>query len=214
MSPRRYRMDQRQEAADQTRASILAAARTLLGAPEGIGGFTIDAVAREAGVARMTVYYQFGSRVGLLEALSDDFAARGHMERLATAFQQPDPLEALDRYVATFAHFWETDRLPMRRLRALAALDPDFAAVIQARDERRRTGVGVLVARLRAAEGSPSADANEASEADEALIQTLFTLLSFETFDTLAGPDHSLEDVAPLAQKLARAAVRSLGEAG
>ena len=32
----------------------------------------IDAVARQAGVARMTVYYQFESKKGLLEALLDD----------------------------------------------------------------------------------------------------------------------------------------------
>jgi AcrR family transcriptional regulator len=199
MSPRRYRMDQRQEATAQTRAQILAAARTLLGAPEGISAFTIDAVARQAGVARMTVYYQFGSKVGLLEAISDDFAARGQMDRLATAFQQPDPLEALDRYIATFASFWETDRLSMRRLRALAALDPDFETVIRARDERRRTGARVLVGRLLTQPGL--ADQGAIDE----LVNMLFTLTSFEFFDTLAGPDRTLEDVAPQVQRLARA---------
>ena len=130
MRPRRYRMEGRQEAAAQTRARILAAARALLGAPAGISAFTVDAVAREAGVARMSVYYQFGSKAGLLEALSDDFAARGQMDQLATAFQQPNALDALDTYITTFAHFWQIDRTLMRRLRALAALDPEFEAVI------------------------------------------------------------------------------------
>jgi len=33
-------------------------------------------------------------------------------------------------------------------------------------------------------------------------------LLSFESFDTLAGPTRSLEEVAPIIQRLARAALR------
>src|SRR5262249_35010278 len=71
MSPRPYRLGQRQAAAEQTRARILAAARELLVASAGFSGFSVEAVARQAGVARMTVYYQFGSKPGLLEALYD-----------------------------------------------------------------------------------------------------------------------------------------------
>ncbi len=48
----------------------------------GLFGFTVDAVAREAGVARMTVYYQFGSKAGLLEAIFDSLAVRGGAEEL------------------------------------------------------------------------------------------------------------------------------------
>src|SRR5947209_18395237 len=114
MSPRPYRLGQRQAAADQTRARIVAAARELLGARSGFAGFTIDAVARQAGVARMTVYYQFGSKVGLLEALCDSLAARGGIEQLMTAFCQPDSLDALREFVAVFGRFWSSDRLVTR----------------------------------------------------------------------------------------------------
>jgi AcrR family transcriptional regulator len=200
MGRRPYQLGRRQEAADQTRARILAAARELLASDEGYAGFTIDAVARQAGVARMTVYYQFHSKVGLLEALSDHLAARGHMERLAAAFTRPDPLDGLDEFIATFAGFWSADRLATRRLRSLAALDPDFAQVVCARDERRRHGLGVLLGRLVASRGAP------ASSLDD-LRDLLFTLTSFETFDTLAGPDRSPEDVAPVVTRLARAAL-------
>ena len=79
MSPRPYRLGQRQAATDETRARILAAARELLAASDGLTGFSIEAVARQADVARMTVYYQFGSKPGLLEALFDDLAARGQI---------------------------------------------------------------------------------------------------------------------------------------
>lgn len=203
MSPRPYRLGRRQEATDQTRASILAAARELLAASEGFSGFTIDAVARQAGVARMTVYYQFGSKVGLLEALSDDLAARGQMDRLALAFQQPEPGAALEAFVAAFAHFWSADRLVMRRLRALAALDPDFERVVRARDERRREGAGVIIRRLAGSVGRNGYPAEERIE--EAAI-ALYSLTSFETFDALAGTSRTIESAVPLVQRLARAA--------
>src|SRR5438876_585864 len=111
MSPRPYRSVQRQVAAEQTRARIIAAARELLVASEGFSGFTIDAVARQAGVARMTVYYQFGSKLGLLEALFDDLAARGQMQQLAAAFQQPDALVGLAEYIAVFSQAHQRIRL-------------------------------------------------------------------------------------------------------
>ena len=109
MSPRPYRLGQRQKATEQTRARILAAARELLLASDAFSGFSIDAVARQADVARMTVYHQFGSKIGLLEALSDSLAAHGGMEQLANAFRQPDPLKALDEFITVFSRFWQSD---------------------------------------------------------------------------------------------------------
>ena len=138
MSPRPYRLGQRQAATEQTRARILSAARELLMSSDGYSRFSIEGVARQADVARMTVYHQFGSKIGLLEALCDSLAASGGMDQLATAFRQPDPLDVLNQYLLVFSRFWDVDRLVMRRLRALAALDPDFEQVIRARDEWRR----------------------------------------------------------------------------
>lgn len=201
MSPRRYQLGRRLEATAQTRASILAAARELLAAGEGVTGFTIDAVARQAGVARMTVYYQFGSKVGLLEALTDDLAARGRMDRLAAAFGQPDAHSALAAFIAAFAHFWGTDRLATRRLRALAALDKDFEQVVRARDERRREGLRVMLRRVAEEHGRPT------SEAFEEAVELLFTLTSFETFDSLAGAARTPEEVAPVVLRLGWAAL-------
>jgi AcrR family transcriptional regulator len=201
MSPRPYRLGQRQATTDQTRARILNAARELLMKSDGFSGFSIDAVARQADVARMTVYHQFGSKIGLLEALSDALAAQGGMEQLASAFRQPDPLDALDTYIAVFSRFWDADRLVTRRLRALAALDPDFEHVIQARNERRRQGLRVLVGRIAQQSGRLPPE-----RVDE-VVDILYTLLSFESFDTLAGPTRSLEEVVPIIQRLARAAL-------
>jgi AcrR family transcriptional regulator len=201
MSPRPYRLGQRQVTTEQTRARIIAAARELLVASNGFSGFSIDAVARQADVARMTVYYQFGSKIGLLEALSDSLAAHGGMEQLAAAFRRPDPLDALTEYIAVFSRFWNSDRLVTRRLRALAALDPDFEQVVRARDEWRRGGIRVIVGRLVEKYGRP------APEAFDEMVDVLYTLISFECFDTLAGPTRSLEEIAPVVQRLARSAL-------
>ena len=201
MSPRPYRLGQRQMATEQTRARILTAARELLLTSDAFSGFSIDAVARQADVARMTIYHQFGSKIGLLEALSDFLAAYGGMEQLANAFRQPDPLDALDIFITVFSRFWNSDRLVTRRLRALSALDSDFEQVVRARDERRREGLCVIMQRLVEKYGRP------APEAVDEMVNILFTLLSFENFDTLAGPMRSIEEVTPVVQRLARAAL-------
>jgi AcrR family transcriptional regulator len=199
--PRTYRLGHRAEGWEQTRSRILAAARELLIATDGFSSFSMEAVARRADVARMTVYHQFGSKIGLLEAICDTLAASGGMEQMASAFSRPNPLDALDEYIAVFGRFWQSDRLLTRRLRGLAALDPEFEQVIRARDERRRQGLRVLVARLgeRRTEPGPL-------ESDQ-VIDVLYTLIAFEFFDTLAGPTRSLEDVVPIVAKLARAAL-------
>jgi AcrR family transcriptional regulator len=202
MSPRPYRLGQRQATTDQTRARILSAARELLAAPGGIAGVTVEAVARHADVSRMTVYYQFGSKAGLLEALFDQLATTGQLAQgAAAALGQPDPLEALAGYVAAFGRFWAAERLVLRRLRSLAALDPELAAGVRARDARRRKGLELLAGRLADRYGHPPPEA-----LGEAVV-VLHMLTSFETFDALAGPNRSPQDVAPLVHRLAVAAL-------
>jgi AcrR family transcriptional regulator len=128
----------------------------LLVAEGGLSGFTVDAVARRAGVARMTVYYQFGSKVGLLQAVFDSLAVRHGVERLGAALRREDPLDGLAEFVAAFGHFWEADRLIIRRLRGLAALDPDFEQVWEEREGRRREGLRIIVQRLVDEHGRPA----------------------------------------------------------
>ena len=201
MSPRQYQLGQRQTASEQTRTRILAATRALLMAPDGYSRFSIETVARQANVARMTVYHQFGSKLGLLEALCDALAASGGMEQVASAFRQPEPLAVLNQYIKVFGHFWDVDRLVMRRLRALAALDPDFEQVIRTRDEWRRKGVRAITQQI------VEKQMLSLSETFDETVDVLFTLTSFETFDALAGTARSLEEVVPVVQHLACAAI-------
>jgi AcrR family transcriptional regulator len=198
MTPRPYQPVQRQQAVDEGRERILAAARELLEA-ENAEPFSIDAVARRAGVARMTVYNQFASKTGLLEALFDHLAERGEMRRMPEVFQEADPLTALDAFVALFGRFWTANRHAHRRLRAAAVHDPELSAAIDSRNERRRRAITELVRRLGTIASSPL----PASE----LVNVLFVLLSFGTFDSLAGESRTPADVTPLLQHLARLAV-------
>jgi AcrR family transcriptional regulator len=205
MSPRTYRLGQRQAAADLTRARIVEAARTLLLAEGPFTGFSIEDVARQAGVARMTVYYQFGSKSGLLEALFDALAARGGMSGLAGAFQEADVWDGLDEMVRVLCRFWASDRLLTRRLNALAALDPELDAALRTRASRRPQGLRVMLSRLAAQHGVPRPDELEDAWA------ALNVLTSFETFDRLAESGRTTEQVTGLVQRLVRAA---LGHAG
>jgi AcrR family transcriptional regulator len=194
LSPRPYRLGQRQAASDETRTRIIEAARDIL---ETADSFSIDAVAKKAGVARMTVYYQFSSKRGLLEALFDYLAARGGMPKLPLAFQRPDPIEALEQVIKVFAHFWASDREVLRRLRGMAALDPELDEVLLARNEGRRNGLRAIVGRL-----PKERRAQTQSIADT--VDLLHTLISFESFDLLAGKTRTPEDVAPIIQRAAR----------
>ena len=201
MSPRTYRMETREAAAAQTRDRILSAARDLL-MSEAFSEFTMDAVARKADVSRLTVYYQFESKVGLLEAIYDYIAKRGHLERLPEIFRLGnDPLRTLNDFMRVFAEFWASDRNVIRRLHALAAIDAEIANGLHARNERRRNGLRVIIERY--GRSYPSLTALQ----EPVAIDTLHMLTSFETFDALAGSGRPFEEVVEIIRKMAHHAI-------
>jgi AcrR family transcriptional regulator len=197
VSPRPYRLGRRRVAVEETRVKILEAARDLLAAEGGVSAFTVDAVAEHAGVARMTVYYQFNSKPGLLEALFDHFAKRGLVDSLRAAFQRSQPLEALDALIAAFCGFWASDRVAIRRMRGLAAIDAEIDVSVRARDERRRDALRTILGR--AAQQQPLR-----RPMDET-VDVLLTLTSFEVFDSLAGTSRTTADVITLLTDLVHA---------
>jgi len=197
MSPRAYRLGARQATTEQTRQRIIDAARSLLSDPQSGASFTVEAVARQANVARMTVYYQFGSKPGLLEAVYDDLAARGLVQSLPAVFAAPDTRTAILSLIRVFFGFWNSDRLVMRRARALAALDVELAQGIRERDERRRQICRLVLSR---SSGQPAFAPNRDFEDAVAM---LFTLSSFETFDALASGGRDFDDIVAMVQGLA-----------
>jgi AcrR family transcriptional regulator len=199
MTPRPYQPVERQRVIDAGRERIVAAACELLDADDD-ESFSIDAVARRAGVARMTVYNQFESKAGLLEAIFDRIAERGAFGQMAALFKgRPDPLTAFDAMIALFGRFWTENRRVHRRLRSAAMDDPELAAALSARNERRRQVITELLRRLGTAHVSPL----PATE----LTNVLFVLTSFQTFDALAGEGRTPSEVTPLVQRLMRLAI-------
>jgi AcrR family transcriptional regulator len=189
MSPRPYRSEGRQAAAAETRARILEAARALLSV-EGTVTFTVDAIAEQADVARMTVYNQFGSKRGLVEALSDDLALRGGIGRLPAAFQAESALAGLEILIQVFTGFWASERLVLHRLRAVAALDPELAE--SNRDARRRQAISVVLRRLGTDTGRP------APAELERLTALLWVLTGFDTYEQLASVGRNAKEIADL----------------
>jgi len=199
MSPRKYKIDKRRAAAEQTRSRILQAARELIMASSVPP--SIDAVAAQAGVARMTVYYQFGSKAGLLEALFDELGGRYFRSELPLVMSQDEPLQALADLIELFLTFWSAERLVTRRIRGMAALDSEFEESLRGRDERRKLLLRTILSRITQKYGKPS------SEVFEQSVDLLYALTSFATFDAMAGDDGKAADVVPLVQRLARLAL-------
>ena len=201
MSPRPYTLGQREITAEQTRSRIVSAAHDVLSTADGPAAFSMDLVARRASVARMTVYHQFESKAHLLEAVFDFVASRGQLAGLPAALAQREPLEALAGFIAIFGRFWASDRVVMRHLRGLAVLDDEFGEAVRIRNERRKKGLHVIVRRLHDVYGHPP------KKSFDELVDMLHALTNFETYDTLAGPSRTPAHVAPIINRVARAAL-------
>ena len=203
MSPRPYRSPRRRVAAKRTRARLLKAARSMLAAPDGI---SLDAVAKKAGVTRLTVYNQFGSRRALLEAVFDDMAERGGLHRIREAMAKTDPQVALQQIVLIFCDFWSVHRGALWRLHAASATDPEFEESLRARNQRRRHLLSVVVDRM--IEGGA-----KRPEVVIELIDVLFALTSVGFFWELTAGGRKANAVCHLIQALAADAVqRALSE--
>jgi AcrR family transcriptional regulator len=201
MSPRPYRSPVREAAAGETHARIVTAAKSLLGAPKGIAGFSLEAVAKKARVARLTVYKQFGSRRALLEEVFDDMAARSGLHRIAEAMAGPDPHQALHRIIAIFCDFWSFDTAALSYLHATGANDTEFNQSVRERNERRRHLLSQLVRRM--VRGRQSS-----TKSHKELIDVLFALTSLPFFAQLIFNGQTTTTACRLIQGLSEDAVR------
>ncbi len=188
MRRRTYVSSVRNAAAAEKRGRVIEAAARSLHA--GIASFSLDMVAKAAGVTRLTVYNQFGSRRALLEAVFDEFARQGGLAAIADAMAMADPRAALDRLVEIFCAFWNRDPA-IGRLHDAMATDPEFAAALIERNERRRKTVRVLVERIAGNTASPRARRDA--------VDMIFALTSYAMFAVLS-PGRSVRDVRDLVQ--------------
>jgi AcrR family transcriptional regulator len=178
MPKRHYVSSVRAAAAAEKRDRVIQAATTLLRENNSIAAFSLDAVAKAAGVTRLTVYNQFGSRRGLLEAVFDEIARQGGLSRIEQAMTMPDPGMALERLVEIFCHFWSWDSA-IGRLQQEMSVDPELARALIERNERRRTTLAVVVARAAGPTASP--------HARQDAVDMMLALTSYSTFATLCS---------------------------
>ena len=197
--PRRkpYRSDLRDAATDVTRTRIVEASRRLLSGGKNLPAFSLDAVARAAGVTRLTVYNQFESKRGLLEAVFDDIAERGGLFELRSVLAEADAMSSLRGVVAVFCRFWASHDRVLAKLAGMTKLDRDIAASLKQRTERRRQVLTVLVGRL--------PGVRKAAD----LVDILFALTTFETFEALSFRQRSAAAVEALIWQLIEDSVRS-----
>jgi AcrR family transcriptional regulator len=200
MPTRRYVSSVRTAAAAEKRDRVIEAAARSLREDASIATFSLDAVAKAAGVTRLTVYHQFGSRRGLLEAVFDDIAQRGGLTAIPDAMAMPDPRAALDRLVEIFCTFWSRDPA-VDRLHEAMATDLEFAQALIERNERRRKTVEVVVGRI--------ADKSASPQARQDTVDMIFALTSFALFAML-GRDRSVDDVVALVKSACRSALEPL----
>jgi len=196
-------MVRRKAAADHTRIRILQATKDLILAPD-FREFSMEAVAKAAGVARLTVYYQFNSRAGLLEGLYDFIARSAHLgERIGEVFRTGNVAQQqIHLFIDVFLHFWASNREVIRRLHALGAIDSEIGQGLRARNERRRNGLRVLV------DNHARMNYRYTPLQIPVMLDILHMITSFETFDALSVGDRSLEDVRKI---LVRMADQALG---
>lgn len=200
MTKRNYVSPVRASAAAETRERIIAAGARLLRKDASIANFSLDVVAKAAGVTRLTVYNQFGSRRGLLEAVFDDIAREGGLFELTDVMTMADPRAALDRVVAIFCTFWSHDPA-IGGLNQAVATDPDFGASLVERNERRRELLTALVSRI--------VEKPAAKHTVRDAVDMIFVLTSYPTFAALS-PQRSTEEVCRLLQTACHAAVDRL----
>lgn len=201
MSPRQYRLGKRAETIEQTRERILGAARELL-AQGGYHSTSLDQVARAADVARATVYYQFGSKAGLLEAVVEDIRRRAGQADVDDAVEVSDPVEAVRQAFVMGSRFWSAEHALVRRLTGLAAVDDEIGRVLAEVGRNRLPLLDGLVKRLGAA-GQLVPSVSEARALD-----VLWMLSSFEAFDQLfTGRQLPVEQVGEVLADLAVHAV-------
>lgn len=177
MKTRSYVSHARAAAAADTRDKVIQSAIVFLREKD-IARFSLDAVAKTAGVARLTVYNQFGSRRGLLEAVFDEIARAGSISRIPNAMLREDPVEALNAIVDVFCDFW-SENDAVGRLHDAGGLDPEFGEAVAARNERRRGVLARIIGRMRL----PGSTASARRDA----VDLIFTLTSYPVYRSLAA---------------------------
>ena len=110
-----------------------------------------------------------------------------------------NPDRMLAAFVEIFTGFWSKNRLLLRRIHGIAAIDPEFGTVIEARNRRRQMAATRIVERMSRDDVGPKA-------------AMLAALTSFEFFDALVESCGSETEAEGMVLRLARSAVSPDGQ--
>jgi AcrR family transcriptional regulator len=184
----------RRELVRATRARIVEAAGRLV-RERGASGFSMDVLAKEAGVARATVYEHFRSKRAVLDELASGVARTIVLDeqRANTA----DPVRALREMFSDVCRHWSEHEEHIRGMRSITVFtgaEPSADGV----DDRQ---LAQLVSAI-AASGSL-----RAGWAAEDAVDALATLTSYATYERLRRGPRSPDQVEAVLVRLAEAVV-------
>jgi len=131
-----------------TSERILQAASRLF-AERGYANVSIRDVCKETGTTAPVIYYHFGSKKGLFEAVArSKVSMAGFILKLAKAAEEKDPAKGLEAFVGIYlASFPEHAFEPGLYLRDSASLDRDSARMISADMEKIRSLAAEMIGR-------------------------------------------------------------------
>jgi AcrR family transcriptional regulator len=178
MKSRTYTSPLREASAAKKRDEVVHAAIIFLREEATITSFSIDAIAKKANVTRLTIYNQFGSRRGLLEAAFDELSNRSQLSRLLEVVRQSDTQNSLDQIVEIFCNFWSSDPA-VGRLHDAMKIDSEFEIALNNRNERRRDLITHLVTQL--------LEDKSLRIEDRETVDFIFTMTSYAVFSMLSA---------------------------
>jgi len=155
----------RQRQADETRARIAAAARKLI-LNKGYEAATIEAIAREAGVATPTVYAVFGSKRRILTELVDRAAFGPAYQALVGEVKElAEPVARLRLAARIARQVYDSERLEFDLLRKAGVVIPELAAIEHEKECGRYEGQASTVTLLvQSGQLQPGLDEKEARD--------------------------------------------------
>lgn len=182
---RAYNSTARRLQSEQTRRSILEAARKLF-LERGYDGTTIQAIAAEAGVAPETIYAIFGSKLAMLQkilqaGLTGDYKPVSFLERehIQENLRNPDQKNLIFLFAKDIYQIMTRISPVFTLLRVTARTNPEISVYLKELLEERRQAMNKVVAALQRA--GPLRENLSAEQARD----TIWALSSAEMFDLL-----------------------------
>ena len=149
-----YKSDLRDGQARATRRQIVTAASRLF-AERGYAAATIDAVAKEAGVSRKTIFTSVGGKAELMKLAydwavtgDDEPVSMGNRPEVRALAEEPDPARVLEKWCAMLSTQMARVAPMHAALRSAADVDPQAHELFERVQDQRLAGMRRPVALL------------------------------------------------------------------